>query len=80
MDTLDLMENGNIFQHGYDEIEKISKNYSRGTNKNSKGVRGLNPQLFKPTTPSISKYKLGTMVEDIKVDILHSLAIKMDTM
>lgn len=75
MDTLDLMENGDIFQQEYEEIKKFSKNYSRVNANKNQNVRKLNSQPSKLVTPSIFISELGTMLDDMKTNLLHSLTI-----
>lgn len=77
MDTLNLMANVDIFQKGYEEIKKIFKNYSISTVNKNRGVRNLNSYLSKIVTPSISRYELGTMLDDMKTSILHSLTLQL---
>lgn len=43
-------------------------------------MRNLTPQKSKSTTPFVSRFELGTMLEYMKAEILHSLAMQMDTM
>lgn len=72
------MANRDIYQLSYDEIKKILKNHSRATSKDKSDKA---PTLLTPSktpTPSRSRSKLGTMLEDMKTDILHSLALQMD--
>ena len=78
--TLNLITHGDISQLTYDEIHKIFKNYSRNSSRKGKSIRNSIRQLDKSTTPTISRSKLGTMLEDMNNKILHSLALQMDIM
>lgn len=80
MGTLNFMENGDIFKQEYEEIKKIFRNYSKSNANKNQRVRSLSSHPSKLMTPSISRSKLATMLEDMKIDILHSLAMQMDTM
>lgn len=80
MDTLNLLDNEDISQLTWEEIKKIFKKNSRSSSKKGKSRRNSTPQLAKSTPPSISKSRLGTMMEYMKTKILHSLAMKMERM
>ena len=80
MNTLNLLANGDISQLKYEEIKNIFKNYSRSSSKKGKSTRRPNPKIVKPTTLDIFQFELGTMLEDMKTDILHSLVMPRDIM
>lgn len=80
MDTLNLFTYGYISHFSYEEINMIFTNYSRYSSKKGNTMRNLTSQIPKSTTPSISRSELGTMLEDMKIEIFHSFAMKMDTM
>jgi hypothetical protein len=78
METLNLLSNGDIYQLDYDDIKRIFKNHSRSSRKKGRSNRGLVSQSSNPTTHI--KNELGGLIEDMKTDILHSLAMQMDTL
>ena len=63
MDTLNLLDHGDISQISYEEINKILKNYSRSSSKKGKNIRNLTLEIVKSTTPAISRSELWTMLE-----------------
>ena len=69
METLNLLSNG--------DIKRIFKNHSRSSRKKGRSNRGLASQYSNPTTHI--KNELGGLIEAMKTDILHSLAMQMDT-
>lgn len=77
MDTLNLLANGDIFQLQYNQIKKIFKNYSRAIVKKNQGVWIFIPHPSKPITLSISRYELGSMLDDMKADIFKSLSMQL---
>ena len=79
MEALNLMENGDIFQQEYKEIKTIVRNYFRANGNKNRSVRSLNYQPSNLVMPSISRFELGTMMDDMKFDILHSLTMQMET-
>jgi hypothetical protein len=79
MDTLNLIAHGDISQLTYQEINKTFNKSLRYSSKKGKSIRNQTPQLVKSTTLVISRSELGTMLEDMKIEILNSLAMKMDT-
>ena len=78
IETLNLLSNGDIYQLDYDDIKRIFKNHSRSSRKKGRSNKGLASQSFNPTNNI--KNELGGLIEDMKTDILHSLAMQMDTM
>jgi hypothetical protein len=62
----------------YDDIKRIFKNHSRSSRKKGRSSRGFVPQYSNPTTHINNE--LGGLIEDIKTNILHSLAMQMDTL
>jgi hypothetical protein len=62
----------------YDDIKRIFKNHSRSSRKKGRRNKGLISPSSNPTTHI--KNELGGLIEDMKTEILHSLAMEMDTM
>jgi hypothetical protein len=57
---------------------KIFKNYSRSSRKKGRSGKGMVTQYSHPST--LIKNEIGGLLEDMKTDILHSLAMQMDTL
>jgi hypothetical protein len=78
METLNLICNGDIYQWDYDDIKRIFQNHSRSSRTKGRSNRGLISLSSNPTTHI--KNDLGGLLEYMKTNILHSLAMKMYTM
>ena len=79
IDTLNLLANGDFYHLFYDDIKKIFKNRSRTTIKDKSDKAPILLTSSKTLAPSISRCELGTILEDLKISILHSLSMQMDT-
>jgi hypothetical protein len=78
METLNLLSNGDIYQMDYDDIKQIFKNHSRSSRKKGRNGKGMVSQSSNPAIHI--KNEIGGLLEDMKTDILHSLAMQMDTL
>jgi hypothetical protein len=78
METLNLLSNGDIYHLDYYDIKRILKNHSRSSKKKGRSRRGLTSQSSNPTTHINNE--LGGLIKDMKTDILHYLAMQMDTL
>jgi len=78
METFNLIVNGDIYQLDYDDIKRIFKNHSRSWRKKGRRNRGLVPQY----SNSIARInnELGGLIEYMKIGILHSFSMQMDTL
>lgn len=72
MEYLYMIVYGDIYNHYYDEISNIFKNYTRDSIRKSKCLRGFVAQPSKAIVGLI-KMDIGNLLEDINTDILHSL-------
>jgi len=80
MESLNLLANGDIFHLFNDEINKLFKKHYRYTNKENRGYRIVFAQPSRTTKTSLTKSKIGTLLEYMKTDIIHSSSMKLDTM
>jgi hypothetical protein len=62
----------------YGDIKQIFKNHSRSSRKKGRNGKGMVTQSSNPSI--IIKNEIGGLLEDMKTDILHSLAMQMDTL
>ena len=77
LDTLHLLARGDIYQLPYEDIKTVFRNHSRVARK-----RGMGSQPTASTSSSSSSLKgeLGNMLEYFKSEMLHTLAMQMDTL
>lgn len=61
-------------------IKKIFKNHSKATDKDKSDKYPSLLTYSKNPTPTLSSFELPTMFEDMNTNILHSLAMQIDTM
>jgi hypothetical protein len=73
METLNLLYNGYIYELEYDDIKRIFKNHSRYPRKKGRSSRCLSSQYSNPI--SHMNNELGELIKDMKIEILHSLAM-----
>ena len=75
--TLHLLMGGDIYQLPYEDIKIIFRNHSRAAIK--KG-RGSQPMVSTSSSNSSIKGETRNMLEDLKSEMLQTLALQMDTM
>jgi hypothetical protein len=80
MENLNLLENGDIFHLSYEKINKVFKNYSKDGSKNNRDCGCVVAHSLMEATTNLTKYEIGTLLEDMNTNILHSLAIQLDNM
>ena len=81
IDILNMMRKGDISQLSLPDIGELCINISRGKSKILKGPR--DPALArvnKSTTGTVSRAKIGNMLDEFKTDILGSLSEQIDTL
>ena len=81
IDILNMMGKGDISQLPLSDIGELCVHLLRGKSKTGKGPR--DPSLVrvnKSATRSISRAKLGNMLDEFKTDILGSLSEQLDTL
>jgi len=81
IDILNMMGKGDISQLPLNVIGEMCVHLSRGKTKTGKGPR--NPSLVrvnKSVTGSVSRAKIGNMLDEFKTDILGSLSEQSDTL
>lgn len=77
MDTLNMLYGGYIYQPTYDDIKTIFKNHLRAIRKRGRSSQGL--VNSSPATSTI-KHEIGSMLEYLKSEMLHTFSLQMDTM
>jgi hypothetical protein len=78
MGKLNLLSNGDIYQMDYDDIKQIFKNHFKSSRKKGRNGKGMVSQSSNPAIHI--KNELGGLLEYMKTNILHSLAMEMDTL
>ena len=81
IDILNMMGKGDISQLPLNVIGEMCVHLSRGKTKTGKGPR--NPshvRVNKSVTGSVSRAKIGNMLDEFKTDILGSLSEQSDTL
>jgi hypothetical protein len=78
MESLNLLANGDLFHLFNDEINKLLKKNYRHTNKNNRGYRSVFAQPSRTTKTSLTKSKIGTLLEYMETNILNSLVMQLD--
>ena len=66
---------GDISQKPFDEIVELYRKYSRSQAKARKGVRSI-----KPVGGSVTRTKLGNLLENFKTNILGTINSQIDSM
>ena len=85
MEILNLLSNGDI-SGNWTDIQKlwgiyhIFKKYYRYVGKKGKNSRNISFHPNKSTTPTLTKFDLRVMLDDIKIDILKSISMQLDMM
>ena len=77
IEIINMLSGGDIYQLPYETIKTIFNNHSRVVRK--KGRPSQNTSNTHSSSTSI-KHEIGNMLEDFKSDMLHTLALQMDTM
>jgi len=72
-----MLLGGDIYHLSYDDINMVFKNHSRVARKNGRASKYLASSSSSNTS---IKSEIGNMLEDFKSEMLHTLALKMDTM
>jgi len=81
IDIVNMMGKGDISQLPLNDIGELCVHLSRGKSKTGKGPR--DPSLVrvnKSATGSVSRAKIGNMLDEFKIDILGSLSEQLDTL
>ena len=77
LETLNMLSRGDIYQLPYDDVKTVFKNHSRVARKKGRASHGLDSSSSSNTC---IKSEIGNMLEDFKSEMLHTLALQMDTM
>lgn len=72
METLNMLTNGDIYHLNYEDIKIVFKNNSRTTRKEVEKTKGF---VSPSSSTSIFKNEIGGMLEDLKIEILHTFAM-----
>jgi len=72
-----LLEGGDIYQLPYEDIKIVFRNHSRAAKKRG---RGSQPMANTSSSNSSIKGEIGNMLEDLKSEMLQTLALQIDTM
>jgi hypothetical protein len=73
IETLNLFSNGDIYHMDYDDIKQIFKNNFISSRKKDKNGKWMVSQSSNPAIHT--KNDIGGLLEDMKTNILHSLAM-----
>lgn len=77
LETLNLLSRGDIYQLPYDDIKTNFQNHSRVTTKKGRASQSLASSSSSNTS---IRSEIGNMFEDFKSEMIHTLALQMDTM
>ena len=72
LDTLNMLEGGDIYQLPYEDIKTIFRNHSRAARKNG---RGSQPMVSPSSSNTSIKGEIGNILEDFKSEMLQTLAL-----
>ena len=77
MKTLKILSGGDIYQCPYDDIKIVFMNHSRVARN-----KGRSSQILVSSSPPTTtiKHEIGSMLEDFKSEMFHTLTLQMDTM
>jgi hypothetical protein len=74
------MGSGDISTLPFEQIVEMCRKYSRGRAKAGKGSRDALSKVTKSATGSITRAKLGNLLENFKTDLLSTLGSQIDTL
>ena len=74
--TINMLSGGDIYQLSYDDIKTVFKNHSRTTRKKGRASQALASSSSSNTS---IKSEIWNMLEDFKSEMLHTLALQMET-
>jgi len=77
LDTLNLLEGGDIYYPPYEDIKNVFKNHSREAMKKA---RSTQPMANSSSSNTSIKGEIGNMMEYFKIEMLQTLSLQMDTM
>jgi hypothetical protein len=80
MELLNLMSSRDIYQKPFVDIAQYYKIYSRSQDKIAKSIRDPTNRIVKPTSEGVARIDLGNLLENFKIDILHTIISQLDTM
>ena len=76
LDILNVMGKGDISYLWFDEITYLCQKYSWGRAGN--GKRDVTSKITKLAIGSISRFELGNLLEDFKIDLLSTLGTQVE--
>ena len=77
MDALNLIGKGDISKLSFDDIYDICRNYSQS----HRSIRGHTSKFSTMgNTSGVSKCELGSLLEDLKIDLLNHMGKQIDTL
>jgi len=71
LDILNVMGKADILYLPFDEIVELCQNYSRGRSKI--GKRDITSRASKSAIGGVTRVKIGSLLENFKIDILSTL-------
>jgi hypothetical protein len=80
IEVLNLMSSGDVYQNPFADITEYYKRYSRSQANRGKSIRDPTNKISKPTSGGVMRIKLGNLLENFKIDILHTISSQLDTM
>jgi hypothetical protein len=81
LETLNLMESGDVSHKLFVDICEMCRNYSRSSDKTRKGVRDPYSRNSKGVSSGgITRMEIGNLLENFKTDILSTIGSQLDTL
>ena len=76
IETLNMLLGGDIYQQPYETIKTIFQNHSRAFRKKGEASQSTSNT---PSSSTSIKHDIGNMLEYFKSEMLHTIALQMDT-
>ena len=83
LESINLMEAGNISHKTFAQISEMCKNYSRSRGKVEKKIREPYSRNVRGNIPSsgrVTRIELGNLLENFKIDILGEMGSQLDAL
>jgi hypothetical protein len=80
IEFLNLLSSGDVHQKPFVEIADYCRRYSRGQAKTGKGSRDPFSRNTKQSSRTVTRTKLGNLLENFKTNILITISNQLDTL
>jgi len=80
VETLNLMGKGDIYQETYDNIVQLCIRCSRGSTQTRSRIQAPITRSSNITSGSVTRAKVGNILENFKTDILSTLTTQLDVL